>query len=261
MSFFFTIITVTKNAESKILKTLRSVNLQTFKNYQHIVVDSFSSDKTYSIISDFNSTQILKKRIRDKSLYEGLNNALNYATGSYVLFLHAGDFFFDCNTLYKIKNSLEKNIDILIGGCVFYRKNLILRSWKISKQIKFNNIYKAPHTGAVIKLDVYKKIGKFNTKYFIASDTDYLLKITKKNDFKIKNYNNFICFMEDGGLSTSKRMFLKKMSEDLEIYYVHYKFFFLFKYCLKIMSKLPQYLLFNKKFLEKKLNENLTLIK
>ena len=50
----FSIITVTKNCSKKIMLTLKSVKSQTFKNFEHIVVDGFSKDNTYAIIKKFN---------------------------------------------------------------------------------------------------------------------------------------------------------------------------------------------------------------
>ena len=48
MSPFFSIITVTKNSEKKIEKTIKSVKYQNYEDYQHIIIDGYSSDKTYS---------------------------------------------------------------------------------------------------------------------------------------------------------------------------------------------------------------------
>ena len=44
---FFSILTIVKNSETKILKTLKSVKNQTCKDYEHIIVDGFSDDKTF----------------------------------------------------------------------------------------------------------------------------------------------------------------------------------------------------------------------
>ena len=52
---FFSIITVTKNCEDTIVQTLNSVKMQTFVDYEHIVVDSFSEDNTYSLIENYSS--------------------------------------------------------------------------------------------------------------------------------------------------------------------------------------------------------------
>ena len=44
------IITVTKNSEKFLEKNILSVNNQVYKNYEHIIIDGGSTDKTLNII-------------------------------------------------------------------------------------------------------------------------------------------------------------------------------------------------------------------
>jgi len=261
MSPFFSIITVTKNSEKKIEKTIKSVKYQNYEDYQHIIIDGYSSDKTYSIIKNFNSKKILSKQILDKSLYEGLNNALHFANGKYVVFLHAGDYFFDFKILTNLRKILANDADVLVGGCIFYKDHSIKRVWKTANNINFDNAYKAPHTSMVIKLDTFKKIGYFDTRYLIASDTESILRLFKNPSTKILTYSNYICFMELGGLSTSIKFMLLKIKEDIKIYFQYYKIKFFVKYFLKILSKIPQFFISNKEIKKLKKNFDEILIK
>ena len=45
------IITVTKNSEKYLEKNILSVHKQKYKNYEHIVIDGKSTDKTIDIIN------------------------------------------------------------------------------------------------------------------------------------------------------------------------------------------------------------------
>ena len=47
---FFSIITVVKDDEKNILKTLNSIKNQVFKNYEYIIIDGNSRDKTLKIL-------------------------------------------------------------------------------------------------------------------------------------------------------------------------------------------------------------------
>ena len=51
---FFTIITVVKNDQDNITKTINSIESQKFRDYEYIIVDGFSEDKT--------TEKILKKK-------------------------------------------------------------------------------------------------------------------------------------------------------------------------------------------------------
>ena len=59
MSFFFSIVTVVKNDENCILSTLKSVKSQSFSDYEHIIIDGFSTDKTLQKIEKFENKKII----------------------------------------------------------------------------------------------------------------------------------------------------------------------------------------------------------
>ena len=119
---FFSIITVTKNCQDTITQTLNSVKIQSFKDYEHIVIDGFSNDETFKIIQNYKSDKIIKKQIKDHSCFEGLNNAHKYINGKYVILLHSGDLLYSSETLEKIKKNIDEKVDLLIYNCVFYNK-------------------------------------------------------------------------------------------------------------------------------------------
>ena len=50
---FFSIITVTKNSERFIERNIKSVLNQTIKDYEHIIIDGKSNDKTLEIINKY----------------------------------------------------------------------------------------------------------------------------------------------------------------------------------------------------------------
>ena len=57
--FKISIITVTKNSEKFLQETIDSLSKQTHQNFEHIIVDGASTDKTLDIIKK-NSYQILQ---------------------------------------------------------------------------------------------------------------------------------------------------------------------------------------------------------
>ena len=56
------IITITYNAEDNILPTLESVAEQTYRNFEHIIVDGASSDRTLTVARQFADTRILSEK-------------------------------------------------------------------------------------------------------------------------------------------------------------------------------------------------------
>ena len=102
------IITPSFNSEKFIADTIRSVQNQTHLNWEMIIVDDCSTDKTLSIIQDFiaNDNRIHFFRL-DKNSGAGIarETALSKAQGNYIAFLDADD-------LWK-PSKLEKQLQFL----------------------------------------------------------------------------------------------------------------------------------------------------
>ena len=76
-----TIITVTKNSEKFLKKCMDSVNFQSYKNYEHIIVDGNSKDKTLKIARSYGKKVSIIKNINDKGLYHAMNVGIKKAKG------------------------------------------------------------------------------------------------------------------------------------------------------------------------------------
>ena len=255
---FFSIITVTKNCQDTIIQTLNSVRNQTFKDYEHIVLDSFSEDETYKLIKKFNSNKIIKKQIADESCFEGLNNAYKLVSGKFIILLHSGDLLYSPQTLEKVKKNISDQTDLIICNCIFFdNSNKVKRIWEISNHnLNLDNCYNIPHTTSIMNVNLVNEIGYYNLNFKIASDTEYILRIFKKRKINYILSNDFLCFMKLGGLSTSSKFIFKKIKEDLNIYLEYFgKIKFIFMYFKKISIKIKQYkILKNKEVHDKNLS-------
>lgn len=90
------IITPAFNASRTIAQTIRSVQCQTFKNWEMIVVDDRSTDDTYAIVEEFAASDN-RIRLQQQPINGGparaRNAALKTATGRYVAFLDSDDYW------------------------------------------------------------------------------------------------------------------------------------------------------------------------
>lgn len=103
------IIIPTFNSEKFIPEVIKSIQNQTYTNWEMIIVDDCSSDKTVSIISNFAQFDIrIKLFVLEKNSGTGVarNKALSEAKGRFISFLDSDD-------LWKPKK-LEKQIDFLL---------------------------------------------------------------------------------------------------------------------------------------------------
>ncbi|HUV47120.1 MAG TPA: glycosyltransferase [Candidatus Bathyarchaeia archaeon] len=114
---FFSIIIPTLNEEKYLPQLLRCLKKQTYKNFEVLVVDSRSKDKTHQVVQSFQKKIPLLKLI--KSAKRGVSRQRNLgaknAHGQYLLFMDA-DVVFDKETLGKIYQYLLKNKSSLFSA-------------------------------------------------------------------------------------------------------------------------------------------------
>ena len=113
---FFSIITVTKNSEKTLERTIKSLKNQTFKNFEYIIIDGKSSDGTTSIIN--NNRNIIDFFLikKDKNMWEAINTGIKHSKGKIIGILNSDDVL-NSNGLeivWKYFNS--KKIDFLCGS-------------------------------------------------------------------------------------------------------------------------------------------------
>jgi glycosyltransferase len=241
------IVTVVKNNKKNLLISIKSILNQSFKNFEHIIYDGMSHDGTKSIIKKYlnkNTRYICRS---DKNYYEGLNYAVKAATGDYIGILNAGDKYFDSNVLDRInKKILSTKCDLLFGNLIYFNiKNYTTRIWNFPiKDLNSLTALKIASPTLFIKKKIIMS-NLYNTKYNISSDTDFNIRISKKN----LNYvylNQIIVLMKTGGLSTNSKFFLRKMREDILILRKYFKFLFMFIYFYKVLIKFKTFK-FNRK--------------
>jgi glycosyltransferase involved in cell wall biosynthesis len=236
---FFSVITVTKDTEEKIDLTIRSILSQNFKNFEYIVIDGFSKDKTFSNIKKYKDKRIKVFKYRDKNFYDGLNYGVKISKGKYIAILNSGDIFYSKKILLSMKRKIVK-----FNKCQFFFSNLIyfdkdIKIKRIWKNLYFDNTlddaFKIAHPTIFIKTEV-AQIFKYNEIYKVSSDLDFILRLLI-NKIRFKYLNFFSVAMEQGGLSSSLKYSLIKLWEDLMIHRKYFEFF-LVHFLIQKISKL-----------------------
>lgn len=105
----FSIITVTYNASTTLERTMKSVASQSYGWYEHIIMDGVSKDDTIIVAKKYADTRTRIISQPDAGLYDAMNNAMDIASGEYLVFLNAGDKFHDGGVLQRIADTIEAN--------------------------------------------------------------------------------------------------------------------------------------------------------
>lgn len=218
---FFSVITVVKNDEKNIDKTIKSILNQSFKNFEYIVIDGNSVDRTLLKIKKYqkNIDHIVSEN--DKGIYFAMNKGAKLAKGKVVVFVNSGDIIKKkaLSIIHKIFLK-DHNISFVFGTVIRnYTKKTVLKYGFNKKKLNYNFDFATTHSvGFYLRSDIFKKLGFFNTNYKCSSDYDlyYKLIITHKKSGAHTKKNEIVGEVAQGGYS-SKVSFIDHLFEEFKI--------------------------------------------
>ena len=178
---FFSIITPVKNGENNIKKTLLSLKNQSFKNFEHIIVDGDSKDKTKDIIRKFKNKNTITISSKDKGIYDGINKGIKIAKGKFIGTLNSGDTYTSDGLKIVNKYFNKKKLDFIFGTV---KKDEIKYGFNPSKIFWSFNFYPAHSSGFFISRIAQNKIGSYDLKFKCSSDYDLFYKMIVKYKMK-----------------------------------------------------------------------------
>lgn len=205
------IITVCYNAENEIERTMKSVLGQTLENYEYIIVDGASSDKTMDIIScvlklyDASKVKVISEP--DKGIYDAMNKGVNMASGEWICMMNAGDQFATKNVLTEIFcKDIPNNISFLYSD--FYKATSYGKYFRVQTYCNDKERFLV-HQSVIYKKQLHEHYGYYVvTPQIIISDALFFLQIpvckTQKVDTVIAKY-------EGSGISEQGSWCVKQM--------------------------------------------------
>lgn len=215
------VITATWNSVSTLQECINSIDAQSYKNYEHIVVDGVSSDGTIELLNlntkPFRSVMIES----DTGIYDALNKGIQRATGDIIGFLHSDDVFFDEKVLEDVAKAFRNPLVCGVYGDLYYvEKNdlsKVIRRW-ISSSFKKYYLkigWMPPHPTLYVRKEWYQSIGGLDASYKISADYLSTLKLFSKNNFISVYIPRALIKMRLGGISNNSLMnIVLKMRED-----------------------------------------------
>lgn len=196
----FSIITVSFNAFNEIEDTIKSVCNQTFRKFEYIVIDGGSFDGTCDIIEKYSNEISIYISEKDDGIYDAMNKGISLSRGKFLIFMNAGDRFFDCTILSKIVEieSLEQ-YSLIYGD--YYREDhtaLVYRTSRDYSTIWYGMF--ASHQAMFFHRQVIEPL-KYDISLRIGADYDLVAKIICTKLLKIKKINVPICIFNTSGIS------------------------------------------------------------
>lgn len=108
------------NGEKYLPETIDSILNQTFKDFEFIIINDGSTDKTAKILTSYDDPRIRIFNQENMGLTKSLNRAISLAKGEYIARMDADDISYP-ERLKKQVDYLNKNPDIGLVGSKYIR--------------------------------------------------------------------------------------------------------------------------------------------
>lgn len=166
------IIIPTLNEEKYLPIFLQQIKKQSFNDYEIIVADADSSDKTIEIAENFGC-----KIVRGGTPAKGRNEGAKIAQGEILLFMDADNLFLPNNFFINILSEFkERNLDaayfpISLDGNAIDK----IACWGYNLWTKMSQDF-LPHASnsILVKKSMHQKIGGFDETIMLAEDHEYV---------------------------------------------------------------------------------------
>ena len=241
---FFSIVVVSLNPGDRLEKTLNSIGNQSFSDYEVILKDGGSTDGSLDglqekgYFEEKNQIKIIQKK--DKSIYDGMNQAVSYVSGRYVLFLNCGDYFYDESVLEKMQDTIIDHEQV--RSAVFYgdiydalRNNRVASNPHIDGFACYRNV--PCHQACVYARDLFAQRG-YKPKYRVRADYEHFLWCFYEKKARMIYVPVILASYEGGGFSETKENRKKSANEHKEITAIYMSKGELFKYRAILMLTL-----------------------
>ena len=204
----FSLITITLNNASGLRKTTKSIEKQTLKDFEWLVIDGESTDESLDFLREIQrDANKHNKKFRyttepDDGIYDAMNKGMQQARGKYMIFLNAGDELAAPDTLEMLAPHTLKKPDFIYGDAIEPSENGGKAVTKPARRYKDSPWGMITHHQAMIysRLRLRDLKIHYSLNYKIASDYDFTLRFLN-NAKKLIYIPKPICIFEQGGIS------------------------------------------------------------
>ena len=212
----FSIIVVCLNAGEKLLKTVDSILMQSYSNFEIIEKDGMSTDGFLDKLPEDSRIRIVRQK--DKSIYDAMNQAISLANGDYMLFLNCGDYFYDKKVLEKVGAwiATDRASSEIYYGDIYNRivGAKIASNPNINAFACYRNI---PCHQACFYAKALMQRRNYEPKYKVRADYDHFLGSYFEDKVRPVSMKIVVASYEGGGYSETKENQKRSAREHEEI--------------------------------------------
>lgn len=212
------IITINYNNAAGLKKTLDSVVVQTYTDFEHIIVDGASTDGSVDEIIAYSQSPIANRHKiiwlsePDTGIYNAMNKGIRMAHGEYLLFLNSGDVFANTDVVQQfydtpITADIATGIEQESNGRLIYPKQ--------EDELSYSYFYDDTlmHQSTFVRRDAFERFGMYNEDYRIVSDWEWFFNALIKQSATYQALAFLVALFDGDGISNSQQHMLSHNEE------------------------------------------------
>ena len=201
----FSVITVVLNDLFGLRATAESLDAQTFRDWEWIVIDGGSTDGSVEYLRESNATWISE---RDRGLYDAMNKGIDRSAGEHLLFMNAGDEFADESVLTRLASAVCDRPPrtpapaLIYGDALDYdgdRPGVLLYRKAHSERRIWYGLF-ARHQSMLFRREALCDL-RYSLEYKIAGDYEFVARLLVERRAECLYVPYPICKFRRGGLS------------------------------------------------------------
>lgn len=196
------IIVVTFNAASHIEHVIRSFVAQTYSEKELIIIDGGSTDETISIIKKFQHPEIKWISERDNGIYDAMNKGICLASGDWLYFMGADDYFKNESVLEAVFCEDLSEVDIVYGDVYSIQLKRNYDGPTNTEKLLFSNLC---HQSIFYRKSVFERLGNYSLDFKLFSDWEFNLRCFLNPQIQTKYKDLVIAIYADSGASTVEK--------------------------------------------------------
>lgn len=185
------VITPVYNREEFMKKMIESVLAQTFRDFEFIIINDGSTDKTKECIEKFDDPRIKYFYQKNSGEYKTTNRALELAQGDYITWVHSDDFLPENSFKLRVEYlNQHPNVDLVHGDIVKIEENgkkkkliatddnakKVLDHYCFDENFRSKRGYFVHHLTFMFRRKLLEKAGFFDPSLPYGGDLDWMMR-------------------------------------------------------------------------------------
>jgi len=173
------IVTVCRNSEKSLARTIESVLAQTHPDWEHVIVDGASQDGTVELVKSYGQDYAGRLKLisePDKGIYDAMNKGVGLCSGGLIGVINSDDWY-EPGALQSAAEAAEAHpaADIVYGLVRIVSADGAeagVERWS-HKRLEERTIC---HQACFVKASAFMRVGLFDLSYRLCADYDFLLR-------------------------------------------------------------------------------------